>query len=247
MKVALVDVARTGNPVKMCPGHYHDYLGHLGGQASAGKVMFGQGQCTGCKINGPHPQRDLPWPQDQYLESSGTGRKKAVRKQAHDSGDGATIFHCPFCGSGQVIARSDRTTECEYCHTCFTVQVQPQFPAFPQTINGMPMQVPGMPGEIGGPPAAPDPAAGGMPGMDPMDGGVPGEAEDGDFPPSEDDDGSEDSGSDDGGEDAPPWAKNSMLRTASGASLAWDNYLRHLAIKFADDKDAVIERVREGR
>jgi hypothetical protein len=245
VKVALVDVARTGNPVKMCPGHYHDYIGHLGGKAEPGKVMFGEGECRGCKANGPHPQRDLGWPQDQYLGEK-TKRRTAVRKQAHDSGDGATIFHCPFCGSGQVIARSDRTTECEYCHTCFTVQVQPQFPAFPQTINGMPMQVPGMPGEIGGPPAAPgqdpmDPMGG-----NPMGGGDPGE--DGGFPPGEDDDGGdEEPEGDDGGDDAPPFAKGSMLRTASGASLEYENYLRHLAIKFADNKDDVIERVREGR
>jgi hypothetical protein len=563
VKVALVDVGRTGNPVKMCPGHFRDYLGHLGGQADPGQVMFGEGECRGCKANGPHPQRDLGFPQDQYLSESGK-KKTAVRKQAHDSGDGATIFHClagetrfltpdgprtleecagqevlvltgalgsdrggwapahihsfgqqrlwavtlkrnkqtkvlhatdghrwlvrrpdrvvttqdlipghrlahirmerysgsldhegirhgfhfgdgsvqvrgertygivtlwgpkrdladyfrevaraeyeavteggveglrftsgmkdyrkelpslhapaeylygwlagyvaadgsvgptgqvslssavrenlervrdiatllgigtygitgkmregfggersmlfqmglsaadlpeefflrsdhrarcnpaaqerfgwtvvsveptgrveevycavvpgtesfalednihsgncPFCGSGQVIARSDRTVECEYCHTCFTVQVQPQFPAFPQTINGMPMQVPGMPGQIGGPPAAPDPAAGGMPGQDPM-GAAPGGDEDGGFPPGEDDSGA-DGSEDEGGDDAPPWAKKSMLRTASGASLAWDNYLKHLAIKFADDKDAVIERVRKGR
>lgn len=243
MKVALVDVARSGNPVKMCPGHFRDFLGHLGGQADPGQVMFGEGECRGCKANGPHPQRDLGFPQDQFLTPSGK-RRTAVRKQAHDSGDGATIFHCPFCGSGQVIARSDRTTECEYCHTCFTVQVQPQFPAFPQTIDGMPMQVPGMPGQIGGPPAAPDPAAGGMPGEDPMGGGDPAEAEDGGFPPGGDEDGEDDS---DGGDDAPPWAKNSMLRTASGTTLDFDNYLRHLAIKFADDKDGVIERVREGR
>lgn len=82
-----------------------------------------------------------------------------MRRLAHDSGDGQTIYHCPFCGSGQVIARSDNTVECEFCKTAFTVQVQPQFAAFPQTVNGMPMDVPGMPGQIG----APD-------GMDPMGG-----------------------------------------------------------------------------
>jgi hypothetical protein len=39
----------------------------------------------------------------------------------HDSGDSQTIFHCCFCGSGQVIARSDGTVECEFCHSVFTV------------------------------------------------------------------------------------------------------------------------------
>lgn len=176
-------------------------------------------------------------------------RMAPYQKVAHDSGDGATIFHCPFCGSGQVIARSDRSTECEYCHTCFTVQVQPQFPAFPQTIDGMPMQMPGMPGQVGGPPAAPDAMGDPMGGADPMGGGgfPPGEdggEEDEGFPGSEDE---EEESDDEGGDSAPPFAKGSMLRTASGAALGMDNYLKHLAIKFADDKDTVIERVREGR
>lgn len=157
--------------------------------------------------------------------------------------------NCPFCGSGQVIARSDRTTECEYCHTCFTVQVQPQFPAFPQTIDGMPMQVPGMPGQIGGPPAAPPGADGTMPpeaagvGMDGMD-------DDSRFPP-DDEDGGAPGDEDDGGgdDDAPPFAKGSALhyRTASGAILNFDHYVRHLAIKYTDpqERDAVLRRVRE--
>lgn len=156
--------------------------------------------------------------------------------------------NCPFCGSGQVIARSDRTTECEYCHTCFTIQVQPQFPAFPQTIDGMPMQVPGMPGQIGGPPGVPgaDPMAGGMPpGQDPMDG-----TDDGSMPPGGDEeDGGAPSDEEPPEDNAPPFAKGSMLRTASGTPLDWDNYLRHLAIRHADStqKDAVLDRIREGR
>ncbi len=244
MKVALVDVARTGNPVPMCPGHYRDYVGHLGGKADPGRVMFGDGECMGCKNNRPHPQRDMPWPQDSYQQDS--TRRTAVRKTAHDSGDGATIFHCPFCGSGQVIARSDRSTECEYCHTCFTVQVQPQFPAFPQTIDGMPMQVPGMPGQIGGPPAAPDAMGDPMGGVDPADAMGGAEGAPGDAPEIPEDGGDE--GEDDEDDDAPPFAKGSMLRTASGKALDYENYMRHLAIKFAgEDKDAVIERVREGR
>jgi hypothetical protein len=172
----------------------------------------------------------------------------AHQKTAHDSGDGATIFHCPFCGSGQVIARSDRTTECEYCHTTFTVQVQPQFPAFPQTIDGMPMQVPGMPGQIGGPPAAPgqDPMA------DPMAGGIPpGDDQQDDANPFGDDQDPDDpeEDPDDSGGNAPPFAKGSTLHTASGTPMNWDNYLRHLAIKHATpaQRDTVLDRIREGR
>lgn len=240
MKVALINPGMTGIPFKACPGHYREYLSHLGSDVQPGHVIYADGQCAGCKSGGMHPLAGEAWP----TKGEKMMAKGATRKTAHDSGDGATIFHCPFCGSGQVIARSDRTIECEYCHTCFTVQVQPQFPAFPQTINGAPVQVPGMPGQIGGPPAAP-----GQDPMDPMGGGG--------FPPGED--GAEDDGNPfaDGAEDgeeeepqddegsAPPFAKGSMLRTASGASLPMDSYLAHLAIKFADDKDRVIERVRE--
>lgn len=239
MKVVQVDPGPSGTAFKACPGHYREYLAHLGHGVSPGTVVLASGSCAGCKSGGTHPLAGEDWP------VAGKKMKTATRKTAHDSGDGATIFHCPFCGSGQVIARSDRTIECEYCHTCFTVQVQPQFPAFPQTIDGAPVQVPGMPGQIGGPPAAP-----GQDPMDPMGGGMPGEEDDGNpFADGEEEDpekGAEDP-QEDAGDDAPPFAKGSMLRTASGASLNWDSYLAHLAIKHADDKDTVIERVRAER
>jgi hypothetical protein len=70
---------------------------------------------------------------------------------AHDSGDGETIFHCPFCGSGAVAGGHDGTVTCDFCHTAFTVQVQPTHTNMPQTVNGQPYNIPGMPG--GGPDA----------------------------------------------------------------------------------------------
>lgn len=92
---------------------------------------------------------------------------------AHESGDGVTIRHCPFCGSGQVIGRSDGNTECSFCNSAFLVRVQPMYSAFPQSIGGMPVQIPGMP-----PPS--DPMGGGMPPGEP---GAPGEeGEDGGNP-----------------------------------------------------------------
>jgi hypothetical protein len=163
-----------------------------------------------------------------------------LHKVAHDSGDGETIYHCPFCGSGQVIARSDRSIECEFCHVNFTVQVQPQFPAFPQTIDGMPVQVPGMPGQIGMDPSG---ASGGMPG-DPMgmppvspdqvddEGEVPGEGE------------AEEQEEEEG--DAPPWAKQS-LRTSTGQALSPEEFVRHVAIRHAADSQAMAQRVKESR
>ncbi len=174
---------------------------------------------------------------DPGMNSLGT------RKVAHDSGDGQTIYHCPFCGSGQVIARSDGTIDCEFCHTMFTVQVQPEYPAFPQTINGMPVQVPGMPGQIDSPvgaqPPPMDPSQVGPDGQ-PMDAGAPPVDGDGDGAVDADQDGEEDPA---GG---PPWAKKSLL-TATGARLSPEEYLNHLAIKHAPDPEAVIAQVRARR
>lgn len=185
--------------------------------------------------------------------------KNLVRKVAHDSGDGETIYHCPFCGSGQVVARSDRSIECNFCHTNFTVQVQPQFSAFPQTIDGQPVQVPGMPGQVGVDPSG---ASGGAPGdpgdMPPVDPSAVGD--DGQVPPAGDqappgsggdeDDDSGDSGSDDDDDsgDQPPWAKkSSLLRTAAGHDLPTDEYERHLAIRFARDPRQMASRIKEQR
>lgn len=177
-----------------------------------------------------------------------------MRKVAHDSGDGETIYHCPFCGSGQVIARSDRTIECQFCHICFTVQVQPQYPAFPQTINGQPVQVPGMPGQIGtdqgmGMDPNADPAAAGAgapvpPGQNDPNAPVDPSQVDQDGDVSAGDDQDDDSESDD--DSGPPWAKKSF-RTAAGHRLPPDEYLRHLAIRFAVDKPAVVAAIKEDR
>jgi hypothetical protein len=86
-------------------------------------------------------------------------RAYAMQYLAHDSGDGQTVYHCPFCGGGNVIGRSDGTIECGFCNTHFTVQVQPEFAGMPQTIDGQPYDVPGMPGGV-------DPMTGQPPMMD---------------------------------------------------------------------------------
>jgi hypothetical protein len=165
---------------------------------------------------------------------------------AHDSGDGQTIYHCPFCGSGQVIARSDKTIECEFCHTSFTVQVQPEYSAFPQTMNGMPVQVPGMPGQIdqpvGGGPM--DPAAqapGGPPAGDADQDGVPDPMD-----PDANGDGFDDS-QQASADNQPPWLKGAF-KTASGAELPLTEYFHHLAIKHAgDERPTVLRQVRASR
>jgi hypothetical protein len=153
--------------------------------------------------------------------------------EAHQSGDGITIAHCPFCGSGQVIGRSDGNTECSFCNQSFLVRVQPMYSAFPQSIDGMPVDIPGMP------PAA-DPGM--PPGGDPMAEGAPpgadGEAgEDGGGAPpfgqdsgGGEEDGGESGGSDDDGGSAPPFAKKeSSYRTAAGHPLERTAYVDYLA------------------
>lgn len=165
----------------------------------------------------------------------------ALQKHAHDSGDGMTVFHCPFCGSGQVIARSDRTIQCEFCQIAFTVQVQPQFPAFPQTINGQPVQVPGMPGQIGT-----DQGMGMDPNADPGMMGAPVDpsavGEDGEVPEEDPEAGGDE------GDNAPPWAKESSLFvTASGHALPAEEYRNHLLIKHADNPREMARKIKESR
>ena len=91
------------------------------------------------------------------LERHPNNTHLATRKVAHDSGDGETIYHCPFCGAGQVVGRSDGTAECGFCSTAFTVQVQPVMNSVPQTINGVPHVHPDMPGTPGEAPVEEDP------------------------------------------------------------------------------------------
>lgn len=67
------------------------------------------------------------------------------RKTAHGGGDGQTLHHCPGCGSGGIVGRSDGSIECTLCNMVFTVQLQPHSPFMPQTVNGEPVQIPGMP------------------------------------------------------------------------------------------------------
>jgi hypothetical protein len=129
--------------------------------------------------------------------------------------------------------------ECEFCHTAFTVQVQPEMSAFPQTINGVPVDVPGMPGEIGsqgedsGDPGAETGAPpAGAPGESPMGANTPGE--DPDAGPQDDPEGK-----------LPP--ASSMLRTASGHALPYQEYVNHLAVRFSDDPQATATMIREAR
>ena len=148
----------------------------------------------------------------------------ALRKQAHDSGDGETIYHCPFCGAGQVTGRSDGTVECGFCHTFFTVQVQPQHPNMPQTVNGQPVQMPGMPGDptqqVG-----PSPEDVSVHSIDDLVVEPAGAVEDQSVVPG-------------------IQPESALYVTAQGVLLPEDKFLKHLALACADDRDAVLEEIR---
>lgn len=186
-----------------------------------------------------------------------------IQRLAHDSGDGATVRHCPMCGGGQVIGRSDGTIECEFCGTAFTVQIQPLYSGFPQTVNGQPFPIPGMPGQIGGPPLAPGPMDAMPPGAAPADGAGNPFADDpeapdagGDDAPPFADDSTSDPPPDDGSDGPPPPPKSkskkksaALYRTASGARLSEDAFAEYLAVRHADiaEREGVLERLRRSR
>lgn len=163
-----------------------------------------------------------------------------IIRLGHDSGDPQVIYHCPSCGSGQVIARSDGTVECGFCKMCFTVQVQPRYPAFPQTINGVPMEVPGMgptwPGQDDDQTMRAQQGAEGMP-VDPDAEEDPDAAEDPQAP-DEEQDGAE---PDDGGN---PFAKKSF-RTVNGTPVTEDQFLRHVALLTARDRPRMARSLRQ--
>lgn len=168
--------------------------------------------------------------------------KPPIMKMAHDSGDPQVVYHCPACGSGQVIARSDGTIACGFCKMCFTVQVQPRYPAFPQTINGQPIQVPGMgpqwPGQDDDQMQQAQDAAEGIP-VD--DEGAEGGDDDNPFADQGADEDQEDDEEDSGGGN--PFAKKSY-RTTSGVYVDSDAFLRHIALEAARDRRQVLKVIR---
>lgn len=155
-------------------------------------------------------------------------------KNAHDmSDDPMVIRHCAFCGSGQVIARSDGSTECEFCQSVFTIKMEPFFPSWPQTVDGVPQDVPLSPNmedeEVGD--------------MEDPPGELPPEDDEMVDPDALDEDGEDDFAEEE--EELPPF--NSSFRTAMGDVIDEDAYIRHLAIQFAPDRDQMINKIRGRR
>lgn len=144
--------------------------------------------------------------------------KVGTRKVAHDSGDGETVFHCPFCGAGAVLGRSDGTIECQFCKTAFTVQVQPVRSSVPQTIDGVPHIHPDMPG---GPTSEEPGQAPEDPGAQVLDKTT--------ITPAAD-------------EDPKVYAARvePYYLAADGMPMAEGSYLKHIALRYADDPGAVL-------
>lgn len=131
---------------------------------------------------------------------------------------------CPFCGGGSLVGRSDGTAECGFCHTSFTVQVQPERSAVPQTINGVPYDDPNLPGQPGSPAPTEQPV---VPGAEtPL---APDEQTDNAIFASR------------------KRAVPGYYLTVDGVALDERSFLRHLAITHADNKVAVIAAVRAER
>jgi hypothetical protein len=211
------------------------------------------------------------------LVSGPDDMSSGMRVVAHVSGNSVNILHCPFCGSGAVIGRSDGTVECGYCTSVFTVQVQPAFNGFPQSVDGQQYPWPGQPAPgdtldpttppgtnlapgvqpAGGDPMAPGGAPSGPPdSSDPADGGDFGDDEDengddeGGNPFAKKDDKKSDS-KDDKSKDKKkgdnPFAKKKSYRAIGGAELPVDEFLAHIAIRTAQDPLKAAQKVREAR
>lgn len=201
------------------------------------KQVDGKMLCPACVES---PRGGLVSAQPRAASRMEQGMSNApIGKTAHDSGDQFRVFHCPFCGSGQLTARSDGGAECEFCGAVFTVRVQPAYPAMPQTQDGMPVNVPGIPD------AAPAEGVqqGGAPMGATLEDGEPmdpealpeddEEAPEGEEPPAED--------------DANPFAKGGSLKTAGGATLNPEEYARYLALKVTNRAPDTLAAVRDDR
>lgn len=72
--------------------------------------------------------------------------KEGLKYISHEAPPGQDdLKHCPWCGSGQVVGRSDGNIECGYCGKTFMVKEQPAFSDTPQTIDGEPYNPPEVP------------------------------------------------------------------------------------------------------
>lgn len=144
-------------------------------------------------------------------------QSEASFRLGHQMADPTVVAHCPFCGSGDVIARSDGSVECVFCSRYFSISEQPQYASLPGAQG--PLIDEGFDGEepvdmvqevLNEAPSfvAPQPNA--------PQKSVPQE-----------------------GMDENAIAKGSVLRTSTGALLDEESYALHLALKYGE-REAVL-------
>lgn len=151
-------------------------------------------------------------------------------RTAHDPGDPLVTSHCPFCGSGQVVGRSDGTISCDFCGQAYIVRVQPAFPGMPQ----MPMG-PGAASDVGPDGGLMDPSMIGPDGMPADEEGGPPPA-DATEDPAEGEEGGppdEDGGEEEESAPPPPKGKKKAARRylgVQGQILTEEQLVRHIAV-----------------
>jgi hypothetical protein len=177
--------------------------------------------------------------------------------EAHGFAQTDTVKHCPFCGSGDVWGGSDGTITCEFDGATFQVSVEPEYPSAPGSMNGVPLNIDGEPDAFGQADAGDAMAV--PEGVSPSSGvGDQDEGEDEDEgeggPPwlngggNEDEDEEEDE-DDEAGQDEGSGApfRTSSYRTFAGDVLPEDLYLKHLAIRHAEEPRRFLASLRSGR
>lgn len=155
----------------------------------------------------------------------------------HILGDPEVVAHCPFCGSGDIVAGADQTILCSFCNRSFLVMEQPQY-------NSMPGQ-PGATTDATMPGSATPPAPEeGIPGADPSASEPPGPATD---TPSAPQHAPVNPQTDpETLKKAPPFSfkssrqDGSIFRTASGHQVDEDDFVKHVA--FRVDRDFLVRR-----
>lgn len=188
-----------------------------------------------------------------------TARGGVGPRIAHDPGDPLITSHCPFCGSGQVVGRSDGTIGCDFCGQNYIVRVQPAFPGSPQMPGS-----PGAPSDAGPDGGVVDPGMVGPDGM-PVDEGPPGDDEG--APPAGDDGGPPPGAGGEGDDDAPPPPGKGddskgppkskgdskkppgkkgarRYRGLHGEPLTEGQFIRHMAAALSGNHPSVLARLR---
>lgn len=158
-----------------------------------------------------------------------------IRAEGHASPDPAVVSHCPGCGSGDLVARSDGNVECLMCKRQFSIAEQPAYSALPGAPGAPapgPQPDPAAPAtthEMELPPVDPQ-AAAAAPAFTPP--GADAEAPEEGAPPA----------------DKPeepkkenPFAKGGVrYRTDKGANLEQGDYVLHLALRTTAAREAVL-------